>query len=540
MINDLFCNKLPQTFLVTFTTTFPVTFSSTISVTFPVTFATVFPLTFGMVSPMTFATTFPMTFATVFPLTFGMVSPMTFATTFPMTFATTFPMTFATVFPLTFGMVSPMTLATTFPMTFATVFPLTFDFADPTIDLENTTVKEGENLTVRCNVSGVPQPSVRWLLEGLKSNYSVQALIVAKVGEEEAFRQKLASSAARRRQRKQPIGTRTEPPSPVPSGEGSAASPASEGGDWVLDASEGELYHKTNPGLVVEQEEEAVSEKDSELGNHSDQVSKFEVPSPDFSFLADEHLEVYISASENPSHFWIQILGSRCLQLDNLTYEMSRYYSGFSATGEVFTPKLGDIVAAPFQGDNAWYRARVVGFLETGNADLYYVDYGDNGEIPIGKLQILRSDFLSLPFQAVECSLDGVQPAGEEWSDEAMNCFDSLTYCAEWKSLLARICSYSQSGGVTRPQVKLFDRTHDKNLDIGEELIRLGHAVRCYQTVGAAAGDCLETAGKSTTTSLQTLLNDVAGGLDGRLLSELCTRSGEEQFSTCWQTHSGV
>ncbi|XP_078393756.1 NT-3 growth factor receptor-like, partial [Cetorhinus maximus] len=48
------------------------------------------------------------------------------------------------------------------------------DFADPTIDLENTTVKEGENLTVRCNASGVPQPSVRWLLDGLKSNYSVQ------------------------------------------------------------------------------------------------------------------------------------------------------------------------------------------------------------------------------------------------------------------------------------------------------------------------------------------------------------------------------
>ncbi|XP_078390276.1 tudor and KH domain-containing protein [Cetorhinus maximus] len=335
---------------------------------------------------------------------------------------------------------------------------------------------------------------------------SAKALIVAKVGEEEAFRQKLASSAARRRQRKQPIGTRTEPPSPVHSGEGSVASPASESGDWVLDASEGELDHKTNPSLVVEQEEEAASEKDSELRNHSDLVSKFEVPSPDFSFLADEHLEVYISASENPSHFWIQILGSRCLQLDNLTYEMSRYYSVFSAMGEDFTPKLGDIVAAPFQGDNSWYRARVLGFLESGNADLYYVDYGDNGEIPIGKLQILRSDFLSLPFQAVECSLDGIQPAGEEWSDEAMNCFDSLTYCAEWKSLLARICSYSQSGGATRPQVKLFDRTHDKNLDIGEELIRLGHAARSPQTVGAAAGDCLETAGKSTAMSLQTLL----------------------------------
>ncbi|XP_067879035.1 tudor and KH domain-containing protein-like [Heterodontus francisci] len=368
---------------------------------------------------------------------------------------------------------------------------------------------------------------------------SARALIVAKVEEEETFRQKLASSAARRRQRKHPIGARTEQVSPTHSGEGIAASPASEGGEWALDTSEDEVDHRTNPTITTEQEkEEGASEKDGQPGNHSSQVSKFEIPSPDFSFLPDEHLEVYVSASENPNHFWIQILGSRCLQLDNLTYEMSRYYRSCSGMREDFTPKLGDIVAAPFQGDSSWYRARVLSFLESGIADLYYVDYGDNGEIPIGKLQILRTDFLSLPFQAVECSLDEIQPVGEVWSDEAMNCFDCLTYCAEWKVLLARICSYSQSGDVTRPQVKLFDRTRDQNLDIGEELIRLGHATRCPQTPGATVGDGLGAGGKSTTTTLQALLNDVAGGLDGSLVSELCTRSPEEQLSTSWQTYS--
>lgn len=50
------------------------------------------------------------------------------------------------------------------------------------------------------------------------------------------------------------------------------------------------------------------------------------VPSPDFSFHADEHLEVYVSATENPSHFWIQIIGQRSLQLDKLTTEMRQYY----------------------------------------------------------------------------------------------------------------------------------------------------------------------------------------------------------------------
>ncbi|XP_010293622.1 PREDICTED: tudor and KH domain-containing protein, partial [Phaethon lepturus] len=39
------------------------------------------------------------------------------------------------------------------------------------------------------------------------------------------------------------------------------------------------------------------------------------IPSPDFGFHADEHLEVYVSAAEHPHHFWIQIVGQRSLQL---------------------------------------------------------------------------------------------------------------------------------------------------------------------------------------------------------------------------------
>ncbi|XP_048476264.1 tudor and KH domain-containing protein [Rhincodon typus] len=473
-----------------------------------------------------------------------------------------------------------------------------------------------------------------------------QALVMAKVGEEEAFRQKLASSAARRRQRKHPIGWRLE----QAHGEESSGSPASDG-EWAADTGESEM----GPAFIGQPpHEQEAPEKDSLGQNNTGPISKFEgfelgspehfpglwinspaiiplrpsppnmglhcqcsrraerpvsvlpcqcddvrgrhlaccpsvvasielswsellrlalslarilhsfppsspwspsllhsvfqmlisftppqlfsfvtFPSPDFGFPADEHLEVYVSASENPSHFWIQILGSRCLQLDNLTYEMSRYYSSLPGTEE-FSPKPGDIVAAPFAGDSSWYRARVLGFLASGNADLYYVDYGDNGEIPIGKLQLLRSDFLSLPFQAVECCLDGIQPVRSEWTNEAMNCFDALTSCASWKILLARICSYSQSGGVTRPQVKLFDRTGDENLDVGEELIRLGHATRCPRAAGTAAGS------GPATVSLQTLL--VRDESPGGWISAAAGNYWSARFRAGrhWEAHSCV
>ncbi|XP_062897758.1 tudor and KH domain-containing protein isoform X2 [Mobula hypostoma] len=328
---------------------------------------------------------------------------------------------------------------------------------------------------------------------------SAKAIILAKMEEEMAFQQKLACLAVSRRNRKQPVGTRLERVLPAASQAGTPASPDEV---WASGISEEEEEgRRISPTISVEPSVE------SQPGSDLCQVSKFEVPSPDFSFLADEHLEVYVSASENPSHFWIQILGSRCLQLDNLTSEMSRYYSSSTGTAEAFVPKVGDIVAAPCQSDGFWYRARVLGFLENGNADLYYVDFGDNGEVSIGNMQHLRSDFLSLPFQAVECSLDGIQPTGEGWSEEAMDCFDALTYCAKWKVLLARICSYSQRGGVTRPQVQLFDRTSDQNVNIGDELVRLGHAVQCAHHDGAAVGDGLDTSGQTVATSLQMLLS---------------------------------
>lgn len=52
---------------------------------------------------------------------------------------------------------------------------------------------------------------------------------------------------------------------------------------------------------------------------------------------------------------------------------------------------VGDIVAAPLPVNGSWYRARVLGTLENGNLDLYFVDFGDNGDCPLRDLRALRS-----------------------------------------------------------------------------------------------------------------------------------------------------
>nr|DBA13857.1 TPA: hypothetical protein GDO54_004889 [Pyxicephalus adspersus] len=212
------------------------------------------------------------------------------------------------------------------------------------------------------------------------------------------------------------------------------------------------------------------------MSDNTSSICKFEVPSPDFNFHAGEYVDVCVSASENPEHFWIQILGSRSSQLDKLTLEMSDFYQK-QKQDKIPEIRVGDIVAARFRDDNFWYRAEVLNVLENGSVDLYYVDYGDNWVCPKENLFPLRSDFLSLPFQAVECGLANISPNGEKWSEEALDTFDSLSHCASWSPLLAKIVSFP-SPGASHFQIHLYDSSRDPMLDIGKELVRRRLAIK--------------------------------------------------------------
>uniref|UniRef100_A0A8C3CPR9 Tudor and KH domain containing n=1 Tax=Cairina moschata TaxID=8855 RepID=A0A8C3CPR9_CAIMO len=291
---------------------------------------------------------------------------------------------------------------------------------------------------------------------------AAKKLIVEKLLEDDAFRKELARAAAARGHRKQPLGSRREPGLPAPPEHGAGAG----AGGWPggVAALLGEGPPEEPGGQSEALEELAVG---AEVA-----VPKFEVPSPEFGFPAAEPLEVYVSAAENPEHFWVQLVGERSLQLDQLTARMSRYYEGSGRTAELAAVQAGDIVAAPYGADGDWYRARVLGALPGGGWDLYYVDFGDNGEATPGALRALRSDFLSLPFQAIECSLAGVAPVGTEWAEAALDAFEQLTHCARWKPLRARVCSYGRRGPRTWPRVSL---SHE-DLDVAAELVRLGHA----------------------------------------------------------------
>ncbi|CAH1251663.1 TDRKH [Branchiostoma lanceolatum] len=191
-------------------------------------------------------------------------------------------------------------------------------------------------------------------------------------------------------------------------------------------------------------------------------------------YYSEEHVK------ETPGHFWVQMVNAKAPQLDRLVQDMSDYYSEehVKELEPIGTVLVGDIVAAPFQHDDAWYRARVRGFWKAGTLDLYYVDYGDSGVVKRENLRALRHDFLSLPFQAVECSLAGVAPKGEDWSEQASDMFEELTYCAKWKILMAKTVTYIQRDLQLMPCLLLVDTHGPKDVYIAREMVKQGHAVR--------------------------------------------------------------
>ncbi|KAG5312868.1 TDRKH protein, partial [Pseudoatta argentina] len=201
----------------------------------------------------------------------------------------------------------------------------------------------------------------------------------------------------------------------------------------------------------------------------------------------DGLMEVYISAMETPSLFWIQVVGSANIRLQHLVHDMTKYYNE-KENCQLHTLKkitVGQMVAARFKYDNKWYRAEVISVMESSEYKVFFVDYGDLEIVPIDDILELRTDMLSLRLQAVECSLANVKPRESEWNSKANDKFAELTHLAKWKPLIAQVKGYKERpvgyGGSRRensliPCINLYDKDNDKNINIGDNLIQLDMA----------------------------------------------------------------
>merc|ERR1712013_746560 len=92
---------------------------------------------------------------------------------------------------------------------------------------------------------------------------------------------------------------------------------------------------------------------------------------------------------------------------------MTKLYSSNQCPALPSPLPVNTVCVAAYEG--GWYRCQVVSVDEAAQqCDIKYLDYGGYHALPIDDLRQIRTDFLSLPFQAIECYLANISPKDDE------------------------------------------------------------------------------------------------------------------------------
>ena len=128
-------------------------------------------------------------------------------------------------------------------------------------------------------------------------------------------------------------------------------------------------------------------------------------------------MEVFVSGVETPSEFYVQKIGSRSVELDKLTAEMTLFYEEETNRKlmSLSAVEAGDVVAAKFIDEENYYRAKIVSVEENSydynqsTVELFFVDFGDSLTTGITDIFELKTEYLKLKFQAIKVSLANVK-----------------------------------------------------------------------------------------------------------------------------------
>jgi A-kinase anchor protein 1 len=172
------------------------------------------------------------------------------------------------------------------------------------------------------------------------------------------------------------------------------------------------------------------------------------------SLPADTPCEVYVSAPVDAGHFFCQLPQHPTFQwLQILDSYMMQLYGNQTTIPELPKPcNVGVLCAAPAY--NGWFRAITLLYDEEQDETLVrFVDYGGFAKLPRTDLRQIRTDFMNLPLQAIECYLAHVQPIDgtSHWSEQANELFQK--HCMA-KICQAKVVGYNRSDNI--PVVELY------------------------------------------------------------------------------------
>ncbi|XP_028990018.2 tudor domain-containing protein 1 [Betta splendens] len=138
-------------------------------------------------------------------------------------------------------------------------------------------------------------------------------------------------------------------------------------------------------------------------------------------FVKEKDIQASVAEFYNPGRFFIYPQSSVLLDtLRSIGSELQKTYS--RPTVVSYVPFAGEVCAAQYSCDMHWYRG-LVQSLSTDHkmANILYIDFGNEEDVPVERIRPLASNFKQFCPCAIQCRIAGVEPVGDNWSDEC--CF---------------------------------------------------------------------------------------------------------------------
>uniref|UniRef100_A0A3Q2EDN3 Tudor domain-containing protein 7A-like n=1 Tax=Cyprinodon variegatus TaxID=28743 RepID=A0A3Q2EDN3_CYPVA len=176
---------------------------------------------------------------------------------------------------------------------------------------------------------------------------------------------------------------------------------------------------------------------------------------------------VLVTEANNTTAITIRYVGDNYSNAQKTMEDMMQtFYSQNSRRHPVSNPEVGQLVAVKVEEGDEMARAQVMEVMTSNMVKVFYMDYGFSVETSRDTLLQLHRDFLSLPFQATNVSLAGLEAVSSH--PKVLSTLGSVAVEKILRMETLRPCQQNEM-----PTVVLYDTSQDEDVNINSMCLKV-------------------------------------------------------------------
>ncbi|KAK8404627.1 hypothetical protein O3P69_007705 [Scylla paramamosain] len=194
----------------------------------------------------------------------------------------------------------------------------------------------------------------------------------------------------------------------------------------------------------------------TEDGDNTQPPKKLQLPS--ISLPTTPTWDVFVTCVEDSNTVKLLLVGEHYSgMLSELQTEMELHYMEDKNLKPVKEPVVGEIYVASHE--ESWHRVELLEVMGD-QVKVKFVDHGDAEDIPLSDLHYLEAKFFSLPPQALQCCLAGLEDAPKEAAFQAL-----VETLPMGKTLVARVTRRQEPYAIV-----LFDTSTSEDINLNDKV----------------------------------------------------------------------